>query len=131
MLWVAALQIYWEIIESVLERKTDEQIDTYDEHVVLNLTLNGTERIILASNGLEFLLLLMTWYVAIAIGSAAGAILNKLLKVNVIYVSILFAVSLLFGEFGNECLFCHLSNISELSILGHQCIIVAGLRPIL
>lgn len=90
MLWIAAIQIYWEIIESVLERQIDDKINANQEHMVLNTTLNGIEETILSSNGFEFLLLLMTWYFAIAIGSAAGAIMNKLLEVGTIYVSIIY-----------------------------------------
>lgn len=97
LLWIAGVQILWAIREIVIERK--HQDEELGDHLIVpepnlsNFTFNATLRLAqdvepYVSNGQAFFFTISTWYVGIAVGSAIGAILYKVLTVKVIYVSV-------------------------------------------
>lgn len=88
MLWIAGIQVFWEILENVTERKVAVKYNVNEEHMVLNITREGIYATVLSRTGLGYLFVLMFWYIAIVAGTAAGALLNNVLSVKIIYVSI-------------------------------------------
>lgn len=87
LLWIAGIQVFWEILESVTEQNIAEETYKNEIHMVLNITRDGIFATRISTTGFGYLFVLMFWYFAIVIGSAAGALLNNVLPVKIIYVS--------------------------------------------
>lgn len=87
LLWIAGIQVSWEILESVTERNIAEETYVNEIHMVFNITREGIIATRISTAGFGYLFVLMFWYIAIVIGSAAGALLNNVLPVKIIYVS--------------------------------------------
>lgn len=95
LLWTASCQILWIIREVIIERKLQDE--DYHEHLIvpnlhgLKIALNSTDTyqvIPYVKINWDFFLFISTWHVGIVIGSAIGAVLNKVISVKWVYVSV-------------------------------------------
>lgn len=93
LLWTAGIQLLWEIREIAIERKHQDEdtgdhvaVPTVDEYLSSDSDWRS-ETIPYVSTHAEFFVYISVWHIGIAIGSALGVLLNKLLTVKWIYVS--------------------------------------------